>query len=50
MEQTIYGPIIRAAQRLSIRTVRLHTGSIHWYLALLPVTLIVLLLVARWVH
>lgn len=50
MEQTIYGPIIRAAHRLSTRTVRLHTGSIHWYLALLPVTLIVLLLVARWVR
>jgi formate hydrogenlyase subunit 3/multisubunit Na+/H+ antiporter MnhD subunit len=50
IEQTIYGPVIRAAQRLSARTAGLHTGSIHWYLAMLPAALVVLLLVARWLR
>lgn len=50
MEQAIYGPIIRAVQRLSARIARLHTGSIHWYLASLPIALVILLLVARWIR
>ena len=50
IEQAMYGPLIRAAHRLSNHTGRLHTGSIHWYLALLPVALVLLLLVARWVQ
>jgi hypothetical protein len=48
MEQAVYGPMIRGARRLSDQVGRLHTGSIHWYLALLPAALVALLLVARW--
>jgi NADH:ubiquinone oxidoreductase subunit 5 (subunit L)/multisubunit Na+/H+ antiporter MnhA subunit len=50
MEQAIYAPIIRAVQRVSTRASRLHTGSIHLYLALLPAALLMLLLLARWIR
>ena len=50
MEQAMYAPIIGAARRISGRAGRLQTGSIHWYLALLPAALLVLLLVARWIR
>lgn len=50
MEQAIYGPVVRAAQWSAGQASRFHTGSIHWYLTLLPVALIVLLLVARWIR
>jgi len=50
MEQAIYAPVVRAAQRLSAQASRLHTGSIHLYLALLPAALLVLLLLGRWIR
>ena len=50
MEQAIYAPLLRAARRISARTSSAHTGSIHWYLALLPGALLVLLVVARWIR
>ncbi|MBI4263312.1 MAG: hydrogenase 4 subunit B [Acidobacteria bacterium] len=49
MEQTLYAPIVRAARRTADWAARMHTGSIHWYLALLPIALLLLLLIARWI-
>ena len=50
MEQTLYVPLVRAARWISNQTGRLHTGSIHLYLALLPAALLALLLIARWIR
>jgi hydrogenase-4 component B len=50
MEQLIYAPLVGAARRVSVYVARLHTGSIHLYLALLPVALLLLLIVARWIR
>jgi hypothetical protein len=48
IEQAIYTPLVQAVRWASLRTRRLHAGSIHAYLALLPAALLALLLVARW--
>ena len=50
MEQAIYAPFIRATRRISGGMSRLHTGSIHLYLALVPLALLVLLVIARWIR
>lgn len=50
MEQILYEPLLRAAQAASDRMRRIHSGSIHFYLALLPGALLVLLIVARWIR
>lgn len=50
MEQALYVPLIRAARWVSRQTDRVHNGSIHWYLTLLPAALLVLLVVARWIR
>jgi formate hydrogenlyase subunit 3/multisubunit Na+/H+ antiporter MnhD subunit len=49
MEQTLYLPAIAAVRRLGLAAGRLQTGSIHWYLTLLPAALVVLLFVSRWI-
>jgi len=49
MEQAMYSPLVRAARLISTQVSRMHTGSIHLYLALLPAALVVLLLIARWI-
>ena len=41
---------MRTVRRASMFAARLHTGSIHLYLALLPVALLALLIVARWIR
>jgi NADH:ubiquinone oxidoreductase subunit 5 (subunit L)/multisubunit Na+/H+ antiporter MnhA subunit len=50
IEQVLYVPavllIVRAARRIG----RLQTGSIHFYLTLLPAALVALLLIARWIR
>jgi len=50
MEQLLYEPLLRATQAASNRMRQIHSGSIHFYLALLPGALLVLLLVARWIR
>lgn len=50
MEQLLYARLIRATERISDEVGRVHTGSIHFYLALLPGALLILLLVARWIR
>ncbi len=50
LEQALYGPIIRAVRAISLRTRKLQTGSLQTYLALLPLALLLLLLVARWIR
>jgi NADH:ubiquinone oxidoreductase subunit 5 (subunit L)/multisubunit Na+/H+ antiporter MnhA subunit len=50
MEQLLYAPLIRATERISSQMGRIHSGSIHFYLALLPGALLILLLVARWIR
>jgi NADH:ubiquinone oxidoreductase subunit 5 (subunit L)/multisubunit Na+/H+ antiporter MnhA subunit len=50
MEQVLYQPFIRLTERASIATRRLQAGSIHLYLAMLPLALLVLLFIARWVR
>jgi len=50
IEQLLYAPLIRATERISNQMGRLHSRSIHFYLALLPGALLILLLVARWIR
>jgi hydrogenase-4 component B len=50
MEQTLYGPLLRATQAASNRMRQLHSGSIHFYLALLPGALLMLLVIARFIR
>ena len=50
IEQLLYAPLIRATERISNRMGHLHSRSIHFYLALLPGALLILLLVARWIR
>ena len=50
IEQATYAPLIRATRWASLRTRRLQAGSIHRYLALLPLALLVLLLISRWIR
>ena len=50
MEQALYEPVIRGARWVSLQTRRLQAGSIHLYLALLPVALVVLLFLAHWIR
>ena len=50
MEQFLYAPVIHATERISNQMGRLHSRSIHFYLALLPGALLILLLVARWIR
>jgi hydrogenase-4 component B len=50
MEQMLYEPLLRATEAVSNRLRRLHSGSIHFYLALLPGALLILLLIARWIR
>jgi len=49
MEQMLYEPLLRATQAASNRMRQIHSGSIHFYLALLPAALLALLLIARWI-
>jgi hypothetical protein len=50
MEQMLYEPLLRATEAMSNRMRRLHSGSIHFYLALLPGALLMLLVIARWIR
>jgi formate hydrogenlyase subunit 3/multisubunit Na+/H+ antiporter MnhD subunit len=50
MEQMFYEPVLRATRAVSNRMGQLHSGSIHFYLALLPGALLMLLLIARWIR
>ena len=50
MEQLLYVPLIRVTEFMSTQMRRFHSGSIHFYLALLPGALLILLLVARWIR
>jgi len=50
MEQALYGPVVRGARLATDLVSRIHTGSIHWYLTLLPIALFALLLLARWIR
>ena len=50
MEQALYAPVIGLTRWASRQTRRLQAGSIHMYLALLPVALLVLLFIAQWVR
>jgi hypothetical protein len=50
MEQMFYEPLLRATRAVSNRMGQLHSGSIHFYLALLPGALLMLLLIARWIR
>ena len=50
MEQMLYDPLLRAAGAVSNQFRRMHSGSIHFYLALLPAALLLLLIVARWIR
>jgi formate hydrogenlyase subunit 3/multisubunit Na+/H+ antiporter MnhD subunit len=50
MEQALYLPVIAGVRRLGRAVGRLQTGSIHWYLALLPAALVALLFLSRWIR
>jgi hypothetical protein len=50
MEQLLYAPLIRLTELVSAQMRRIHSGSIHFYLALLPGALLILLLVSRWIR
>jgi len=50
MEQMLYEPLLRVTQGVSNRMRQIHSGSIHFYLALLPGALLLLLLVTRWIR
>jgi formate hydrogenlyase subunit 3/multisubunit Na+/H+ antiporter MnhD subunit len=50
IEQTLYEPLLRVTRAASNRMGLLHSGSIHFYLALLPGALLMLLLIARWIR
>jgi hydrogenase-4 component B len=50
MEQTLYAPLFRVAEVASNRMRRLHNGSIHFYLALLPGALLILVVISRWIR
>src|SRR5205823_15091458 len=50
MEHAIYGPLIGLTRRASVWILKRQTGSIHFYLALLPAALLLLLVVSRWIR
>jgi formate hydrogenlyase subunit 3/multisubunit Na+/H+ antiporter MnhD subunit len=50
IEQATYGPLVRATRWASLRTRRLQAGSLQRYLALLPLALLILLLLAQWIR
>jgi hydrogenase-4 component B len=50
MEEVLYGPFVRATRAVSDRMRQLHSGSIHFYLALLPGALLMLFVISRWLR
>jgi len=50
MEEVLYGPLVRATRAVSDRMRQLHSGSIHFYLALLPGALLMLFVISRWIR
>jgi formate hydrogenlyase subunit 3/multisubunit Na+/H+ antiporter MnhD subunit len=50
IEQATFGPLLRATRWASLRAKRLHRGSINGYLALLPLALLALLILAHWIQ
>ena len=50
MELTLYAPALAAVRRVARAAGAIQTGSIHWYLALLPAALVVLLFLSRWIR
>jgi formate hydrogenlyase subunit 3/multisubunit Na+/H+ antiporter MnhD subunit len=48
MESALYVPVILAVRRLARAASRIQNGSIHWYLTLLPLALVALLIISRW--
>ena len=50
MEEVLYGPFVRATRDVSERMRQLHSGSIHFYLALLPGALLMLFVISRWIR
>ena len=50
MELTLYLPALSVVRRVARAAGALQTGSIHWYLALLPAALVVLLFLSRWIR
>lgn len=47
IEDALYGPLVRIAQRLARRARILQSGNVHSYLLYILVTLMVLLVIAR---
>jgi len=50
MDEVVYGPLVRATRGVSDRMRQLHSGSIHFYLALLPGALLLLFVISRWIR
>jgi len=50
LEQVFYVPVVAAVRRMARRAGRLQTGSIQFYLALLPAALVALLLLSTWLR
>ena len=48
METVFYAPVVVALRRVARAASRVQNGSIHWYLTLLPIALVALLIVSRW--
>jgi len=49
IDHTLYEPVVRAVQWTSQQALRAQTGSLQFYLALLPAALVALLALARWI-
>jgi hydrogenase-4 component B len=50
LESVLYTPAVAAVRRVALGVGRLQTGSIQFYLALLPAALVALLLLSRWLR